>query len=161
MKTINTRRPRAVLPAIHVTVRRGLPEESDIVAALYRRTAEREWSFLYPHTPDEDRAFFRAAFDKGPVWVATDGDQIVGFCAAHRGWIDHVFVLHERHGEGIGQALLARTLKGRTHVRLWTFQRNSRSRAFYRRQGFTEALFTDGAANEEKEPDVMLEWRRN
>jgi putative acetyltransferase len=51
-------------------------------------------------------------------------------------------------------------MRGRQHVRLWTFQVNARSRAFYRRQGFVEALFTDGAANEEKQPDVMLEWRR-
>lgn len=141
-------------------IRRARPEESDAIAALYRRTAEREWPFLYPHTRQEDRAFFRAAFAKGPIWAADDGGDLVGFSAARRGWIDHLYVLHERHGEGIGRALLKRTLRGRSHVRLWTFQRNARSRAFYRRQGFVEALFTDGAANEEKEPDVMLEWRR-
>lgn len=143
-----------------VTIRRGRPDESDAVARLYRVTAEREWDFLYPHTPQEDRRFFRAAFDKGPVWVAEDDGALVGFIAARRGWIDHFYVLHARHGEGIGRALLKRALKGRSHVRLWTFQVNARSRAFYRRQGFVEALFTDGAANEEKEPDVMLEWRR-
>jgi GNAT superfamily N-acetyltransferase len=143
-----------------VTIRRGRPDESDAIAALYRRTAEREWPFLYPHTPEEDRAFFRAAFGKGPIWVAEDRGVLVGFCAARRGWIDHLYVVHERHGEGIGQALLRRTLKGRRHVRLWTFQRNMRSRAFYRRQGFVEVTFTDGAGNEEKEPDVMLAWRR-
>ena len=65
---------------------------------------------------------------------------------------------HERHGEGIGQALLRRALKGRRRVRLWTFQRNARSRAFYALSGFREARFTDGAHNEEQEPDVMLEW---
>jgi putative acetyltransferase len=92
--------------------------------------------------------------------VAEDGGQLVGFCAARRGWIDHLYVVHERHGQGIGRALLQRTLKGRTHVRLWTFQRNTRSRAFYRRQGFEEVRFTDGQANEEKEPDVMLAWRK-
>lgn len=142
-----------------VRIRRARPDEGDVIAVLYRRTAEREWSFLYPHTPEEDRAFFRAAIAKGPVWVAVDGGEVVGFCAARRGWIDHLFVLHARHGEGIGRALLARTLRGRTHVRLWTFQRNARSRAFYRLQGFVETVFTDGAANEEREPDVMLEWR--
>jgi len=145
---------------VSVRIRRGRPGDSDVLARLYRVTAEREWDFLYPHTPDEDRRFFRAAFDKGPVWVAEDAGGLIGFIAARRGWIDHVYVVHERHGEGVGRALLKRALKGRTHVRLWTFQVNARSRAFYRRQGFVEALFTDGAANEEKEPDVMLEWRR-
>lgn len=142
-----------------VVIRRARPDESDAIAALYRRTAEREWPFLHPHTREEDRALFRAASGKGPVWLADDGGALVGFCAARRGWIDHLYVVHERHGEGIGQALLKRTLKGRVHVRLWTFQRNARSRAFYRRQGFMEVLFTDGVANEEGEPDVMLAWR--
>ena len=143
-----------------VLVRRARPDESDAIALLFRRTAEREWSFLYPHTPQEDRAFFRAAFDRGPLWVADDGAGLVGFCAARRGWIDHLYVVHERHGEGIGRALLERALQGCVHVRLWTFQRNARSRAFYRRQGFAEVKLTDGRDNEEKEPDVLLEWRR-
>ena len=141
-------------------IRRAEAFESDAIAVLYRRVAGREWDFLAPHTPSEDRRFFLAAFDKGPVWVAQDAGALIGFCATRRGWIDHLYVAHERHGEGIGRALLGRALKGRTHVRLWTFQVNARSRSFYRQQGFAEALFTDGADNEEKQPDVMLEWRR-
>jgi hypothetical protein len=45
-------------------------------------------------------------------------------------------------------------------VRLWTFQRNTRSRLFYALQGFREVRRTDGQGNEEREPDVLLEWRR-
>jgi putative acetyltransferase len=141
-------------------IRRAHADESDAIARLYRRTAEQEWPFLFPHTPEEDRAFFRKAFDGGVVWAAIEGGVIVGFCALRRGWIDHLFVAHERHGRGVGQALLARALADRRRVKLWTFQRNLRSRAFYRMQGFEEVLFTDGAANEEKEPDVLLEWIR-
>lgn len=143
-----------------VLIRRGQLDEGDAIARLFRQIARREWPFLYPHTPDEDRALFQAAFEKGRLWVAEDGPGLVGFCVARRGWIDHLYVVHERHGEGIGQALLKRTVEGRTYVRLWTFQRNARSRAFYRQQGFREVLLTDGRANEEKEPDVLLEWRR-
>jgi GNAT superfamily N-acetyltransferase len=143
-----------------VCIRRARPEESDAVARLYRRTAGREWDFLYPHTPEEDWAYFRKVLERGPVWAAESGGELVGFCAARRGWIDHLYVAHEWHGQGIGRALLAITLAGRTRVRLWTFQGNLRSRAFYRRQGFVEVRFTDGHENEEKEPDVLLEWRR-
>jgi GNAT superfamily N-acetyltransferase len=142
------------------TIRRAAPDEGDEIAVLYRRVAEREWNFLYPHTPAEDRRFFGQALTRGPVWVAVDAGVIIGFIATRRGWIDHFYVTHERQGRGVGQALIRRALRGRSHVRLWTFQVNARSRAFYRRQGFVEAVFTDGAANEEKEPDVMLEWRR-
>ena len=45
-------------------------------------------------------------------------------------------------------------------MRLWTFQRNQRARRFYERRGFRLVLLTDGADNEEKEPDALYEWRR-
>jgi putative acetyltransferase len=143
-----------------LVLHRARREESDAVAALYRRTAAREWSFLYPHNPREDRAFFRQVLAACAVWAAELDGRLVGFCAARRGWIDHLYVAQEHHGEGVGRALLARALRGRSRLRLWTFQRNARSRRFYSRNGFVEALFTDGADNEEHEPDVMLEWRR-
>lgn len=141
-------------------IRGAAASESDAIASLYRRTAEREWSFLYPHTPAEDRALFARAVARSTVWVAVEDGAIVGFLAVRPGWIDHLYVAPERQGRGIGQRLLGRALKGRRRVRLWTFQVNARSRAFYRRQGFREVECTDGAANEEKEPDVLLEWRR-
>ena len=131
-----------------------------MVANLYRRTAGREWDFLFPHTPEEDLDHFGRSFHRGVVWAAEAEGMVAGFCAVRRGWIDHLYVDHAFHGRGIGQALLAQALKGRRRVRLWTFQRNARSRRFYRLQGFDEVRFTDGADNEEKEPDVLLEWRR-
>lgn len=143
-----------------VVIRRAHGEESDTIALLYRRTAMAAWPFLYPHTPEEDRAFFKDAFARGTVWAAEEAGALIGFCAVRRGWIDHFYVAPERHGEGIGQRLIRMALKGRSRVKLWTFQRNTRSRAFYRLQGFIEVRFTDGAHNEEKEPDVMMEWRR-
>lgn len=140
-------------------LRRARDDDKADIARLFRRTAGREWDFLYPHTPEEDLGFFGTAVDRGPVWIVETEGQIIGFCAARRGWIDHLYVDHAWHGRGVGQALLARTLKGRRCVRLWTFQVNARSRRFYRQQGFREIRFTDGAENEEKTPDVLLEWR--
>jgi ribosomal protein S18 acetylase RimI-like enzyme len=43
-------------------------------------------------------------------------------------------------------------------IRLYTFQQNKDARRFYRRHGFREIEFSDGASNEEKVPDVLLEW---
>ena len=146
-------------PPVSWKVRRGEASEALAVAALYRRTAKREWDFLYPHTPEEDLGHFGKSFVRGVVWVVEVEGAIAGFCAVRRGWIDHLYVDHAFHGRGIGQALVAQALKRRRHVRLWTFQRNARSRRFYQLQGFHEARFTDGSDNEEKEPDVLLEWR--
>ena len=142
-------------------IRRAALDESDAVGGALPPRREAEWSFLVPHTPEEDRTFFRdVVFARCAVWVAVEAGTIIGFCAARRGWIDQLHVERSRHGEGIGRALLARTLRGRSRVRLWTFQVNSRSRRFYALQGFREVRLTDGADNEEREPDVLLEWRR-
>jgi GNAT superfamily N-acetyltransferase len=60
---------------------------------------------------------------------------------------------------GVGSALLQVAKDAASHLQLWTFQANSNARSFYRSQGFLEVRLTDGAANEEQEPDVLLEWR--
>ena len=140
-------------------LRRATLDDSVEVAELYRRIANAEWSFILPHTADEDRVFFREnIFGRCVVWVACEGATIIGFCAVRRGWIDHLHVERVRHGEGVGSALLMAALRGRRRVRLWTFQVNARSRRFYARHGFKEVRFTDGSDNEEREPDVLLEW---
>jgi ribosomal protein S18 acetylase RimI-like enzyme len=43
-------------------------------------------------------------------------------------------------------------------IRLYTFQANVAARRFYQRHGFREIEFSDGSANEERIPDVLLEW---
>ena len=45
-------------------------------------------------------------------------------------------------------------------LQLWTFQRNLSARRFYEARGFALVEQTDGARNEEKEPDARYLWRR-
>ena len=42
--------------------------------------------------------------------------------------------------------------------RLWVFQANTGARRFYERDGCTLVKLTDGADNEEREPDALYEW---
>ncbi len=61
---------------------------------------------------------------------------------------------------GAGSLLLDHAKQRRPNgLKLWTFQRNALARAFYRGHGFVDVRETDGSANEEREPDVMLEWK--
>ena len=83
MKTYDTQASHR--PPEHPTlwrVRRARAEESDAIARLYRRTAEAERDFLYPHTPAEDAVHFRRSFDRGAVWFVVEAGEILGFCAA-------------------------------------------------------------------------------
>jgi chorismate mutase len=41
---------------------------------------------------------------------------------------------------------------------LWVFESNEPARAFYRRRGCLELERTDGAANEERAPDIRVAW---
>jgi hypothetical protein len=45
-------------------------------------------------------------------------------------------------------------------LQLWTFQRNVQARRFYEARGFALVQETDGAENEEKEPDALYLWTR-
>lgn len=110
------------------------------------------------HTPEQERAFFSGpVFADCEVWLW--GDPPAGSIAYRDGWIDHLYVAPGAQGQGIGPALLARALQDGSERRLWTFQRNTRARRFYERHGFIADRFTDGAGNEEREPDVL--YRRH
>jgi GNAT superfamily N-acetyltransferase len=95
-------------------------------------------------------------------WVAVDGNgRPVAMMSLKPGWVDQLYVAPDRLGEGIGRRLLD-LAKERSagELQLWTFQVNDRARRFYGRNGFVAAEMTDGSANEEREPDVRLVWRR-
>ena len=118
----------------------------------------------HPHTADEDRAWMRGNFERLSVWLAVDGDRIVGVASRDGGGVGQLYVAAERTGQGLGQRLLDRILDearsaGLRRVTLWTFQRNAGARRFYERNGFVAVEFGDGSGNEEGEPDVRYERR--
>jgi len=94
------------------------------------------------------------------AWVAAENQRIVALLVVAPGWIEQLYVRPGRLGEGIGSRLVdvakARSPGGLT---LWTFQVNARARRFYERHGFVAVELTDGAGNEERQPDVRYEWR--
>jgi ribosomal protein S18 acetylase RimI-like enzyme len=99
----------------------------------------------------------------GGVTVAKVDNAIVGMMAISNedgfGWIDHLYLLPEATGRGIGGQLVeqAKTQLG-PPIRLYTFQANIGARRFYERHGFHAIAFGDGLNNEEKCPDVLYEW---
>jgi putative acetyltransferase len=112
------------------------------------------------HTPAEDFEFFRqCVFRDCEVWVA-GADVIEGFCAFRAGWVDHLHVDPDRHGQGVGSALLGKAMEKNARLRLWVFQRNAAAIRFYAARGFRRIDATDGQRNEEREPDALLEWTR-
>lgn len=114
------------------------------------------------HTDDETRRWIATTvYRGGGVWVAVADGRIVGFAAlnAARDMLDHLYVRPGCSGAGVGSALLAKSkAQSAGRLRLFTFQRNERARAFYEARGFRVVDLNDGSRNEEREPDVLYEW---
>ena len=112
-------------------------------------------------TPEEDQWFFRErVFETCEVWGAFDGAAMRGIIAFREGWIDQLYVLPEAQRRGVGKDLLQVAQNAFDRLQLWTFQRNAPARRFYKARGFALIQETDGAGNEEKEPDALYLWTR-
>jgi putative acetyltransferase len=155
--------------AMDIVLRRPDParldEEADAAMTVHRATLQATLPCLpHPHTEEEDRAWMRDNIARCSVWLAVDGDRIVGVATRSGAWVRQLYVARGRTGAGIGQRLLDAMLaeavaESILSVNLWTFQRNAGACRFYARNGFVAMEFTDGASNEEREPDVR--YRRS
>ena len=111
------------------------------------------------HTEPEDLGFVALRMlPHKTVWVASVNGAVVGFIAFDEDWIDQLYIHPDHQGQGIGPVLLDKALESGTPKQLWAFQQNERARRFYEARGFVATEFTDGAANEEKTPDVRYVW---
>ena len=135
--------------------------DAETLARLFRTVRRACLPYLPEmHTPDEDLGFFRdRVFAECEVWVA-HAREVDGFIAFRTGWVEHLYVDPQRQRRGVGKALLALAMKANASLQLWVFQRNIAAISFYRARGFREIERTDGSRNEEREPDMLMEWTR-
>lgn len=138
-------------------------EDMDNVAVVHRMSFDQALPMLAGlYTPDEDRWFFKErVFATCQFWGYFDHKELIGFIAFREGWIDQLYVLPSSQGRGVGAALLQVAQSRLDALSLWTFQRNEGARRFYEKHGFVLVKETDGARNEEKEPDAMYSWPPN
>lgn len=142
-------------------IRRLTRDQMGAAAAVHRAAFDDRLPWLRGlHTPDQDLAYFRDhVFEACQVWGAFIEHRLVGIIAFRDGWIDQLYVLPPFQGRGAGAALLACAMRTGKPLRLWTFQKNAGARRFYETHGFRALEQTDGSRNEEREPDVLYEWR--
>ena len=141
-------------------LRRAEARDAQAIAIVHRTAMRVSLSFLPDlHTAAEDLRYFSEKFlPANQVWVADEGGQVVGYVGFDPDWINHLYVLPEFQGQGVGPLLLAKAMGDGRSRRLWTFQRNARARKFYEDRGFVAVEFTEGEGNEEKTPDVCYRW---
>lgn len=149
-----------------IMIRQAVPTDAAAIARILRRSRQVAMPYLPDlHTPDEDLAYTRTQMlPQETVLVAdmvTENEpQIVGFCAFSNDWINHLYLEPDHQGQGIGTRLLNHAKQQGQAYSLWCFQRNQAARRFYERQDFKVIQETDGADNEEREPDVLYRWTK-
>ena len=143
-----------------VLLRDAWPTDAGKVGAILSGfVAETPW-MPNLHSRAEDIGFAGMMIDRGWVRVAWDRTHLLGFCAREGEDIHALYVAATHRRQGIGAALIADAQAAVPRLTLWTFQANAEAQAFYAALGFTEAERTDGAANDEKLPDIRLVWER-
>jgi GNAT superfamily N-acetyltransferase len=136
--------------------------DMDAAASVHRTAFDHALPWLAGlHTPEEDRWFYRERVFTGcQVHGAFEAGALTGIIAFRNGWVDQLYVLPEVQGRGVGNELLQVAMRAFDRLQLWTFQRNLTARRFYEARGFAFVEETDGARNEEKEPDARYLWTR-
>jgi ribosomal protein S18 acetylase RimI-like enzyme len=93
------------------------------------------------------------------AWVAERDGRAVGVLILENDLLDSLYVAPDAQGQGIGSRLLELAKERRPEgLRLWVFVSNEPARALYERHGFVVIGGSDGEANEEGAPDLLLGW---
>ena len=142
-------------------IRDASPDDAEAMTALFLAARRQAMPWLREvHSDAETRWWVgNVLLHELTVRVATLNGVIAGFAGIQPGWLDHLYIAPAHQRGGLGTRLLEEAKRiGGAPLRLWAFQRNHPARAFYRRHGFIDEELTDGAANEEREPDVRMLW---
>ncbi|MGH6838652.1 MAG: GNAT family N-acetyltransferase [Methylocella sp.] len=143
------------------TIRPALVGDISFIADIEAETLKETTDAPPAHLREEVLDFYtRKIFGICALLVADVSGTVVGYTGFRKDWIEHLRVRSQYHRLGIGKALLNYAKEIHPYLQLWCFQ-HIPARNFYKSQGFLEVEFTDGAENDEKLPDVRMEWRRS
>jgi chorismate mutase/ribosomal protein S18 acetylase RimI-like enzyme len=144
-------------------VRPATAEDLPAVAELYLRARHAAYPAMPRgvHPDDEVRAWVHGwDLHRKEAWLANGPDGApLGYAVLENDWLHSLYVAPDAQREGVGATLLdlakARRPDG---FCLWVFESNTPARGFYAAHGLVELEHTDGAGNEEHEPDLRMAW---
>ncbi len=134
------------------------PARTDELIRMWRQSFEFGVGVLDPNPIELQReAFVSTVVPNNAVRMALLDDKLVGFIAATKESITHLYVRTENHHCGIGSRLLA-WAKAQSDGKLWlyAFARNTVARAFYEKHGFE--IIARGFEPTWQLDDIKYEW---
>jgi GNAT superfamily N-acetyltransferase len=143
------------------TLRPGRLEDAGALTRLFLDARRTAMPYLPELHSDEETASWmeREVLGRQEVVVAEADGRVVAFAALDGDELAHLYVDPADRGQGVGSALLEEAKRRRPQgFRFWVFQRNVAARRFYEERGCRVVETTDGASNEEREPDALYEW---
>jgi ribosomal protein S18 acetylase RimI-like enzyme len=129
-----------------IAIRPARPPEADAIEALVR-AAYTHYVVRIGREPAPMTADYPALIEAGEVWVANDGNELVGVLVIRASGdallLENVAVQPGDQRRGIGRALIAfaeqeARRRGLAKVSLYTHERMSENLAFYPRLGYVE-----------------------
>jgi ribosomal protein S18 acetylase RimI-like enzyme len=151
---------RAAVPE-EVVLRRAEPADAAALADVWLRSFDAALPSVHrAHADDEVRGWMRdVVVPERETWLADAGGVVVGLMVLGLGEVDQLYLDPDWRGRGIGDRFVALAQElFPSGLSLWTFQVNQAACRFYERHGFVAVERTDGASNEEREPDVRYVW---
>lgn len=117
-------------------------------------------TIAWAHPLEEVRAWMSGhLIPAGAVVLVEEAGELLGYMDLHQGWVSQLYVRRSHWRCGIGSLLMARAkAENPDGLQLYCFQVNANGRAFYEKQGFRSIEMTDGATNQEREPDILYRW---
>ena len=125
---------------------------------MWRESFEFGVGVVDPHPIENQREHFISnVLPSNAVRVALSDEKLVGFIAATKESITHLYVRVGHHHFGVGTQLLA-WAKAQSHGKLWlfAFARNTVARAFYEKHGFK--IIARGFEPNWQLDDIKYEW---
>jgi GNAT superfamily N-acetyltransferase len=131
-------------------IRDARPEEAPLLATVQERASVAALAHifppeLYPYPREAIRARWAEALADSAkrVLIAVGEDEPVGAACVSEEWLEGLYVVPERWGTGLADALHGRALElvralGSTRCHLWVLEDNARARRFYERRGWRE-----------------------
>lgn len=146
---------------LKLKIRRAESRDIPVVVRIFNASRKHSLPYLpHIHSAEEDLEYFQnRVFASQEVFLAEEEGRTIGFIAFDKDWLHHLYLLPEAQGRKVGAFLLRIAQKNSRRLQLWLFRRNRRAIQFYERHGFRLIEETDGAGNEEKEPDARYEWQ--
>ncbi|MDR2299448.1 MAG: acetyltransferase [Comamonas sp.] len=120
-----------------ISIRHSRPDEGQRALEIWRRAVDATHDFLSAEDRQAIDAMVSDFLPQAPLWFAVDeSDHPWAFMLLDKDHLEALFVDPERHGTGLGSALIRHALTMHPRMTTDVNEQNPRALGFYQKMGF-------------------------